>query len=145
MQFIALDNEGNQSNVLERTLFLTRNNSPPKLDPQSLVAPDTVILPIGGSLLIPMNIAASDSDGLADVREVFFRSLDSSDPTQKFHLQDDGNFSSGDAVAGDGVFSIIIQLDDTGPPVRRTFRFAFQALDSFSDTSATVLHFLTVR
>jgi len=147
IQFIAVDNEGNRSNVLEQTLFVTRNNSAPELDPQSLVAPNTVTLPIGGSLLIPMNIAASDSDGIADIREVYFRSLDSSNPTQKFFLQDDGNSSSssGDAVAGDGVFSIIVQLNDTGPPVRRTFRFAFQALDSFSDTSATVLHSLTVQ
>jgi hypothetical protein len=147
MQFFAVNNDGNRSNVLERTLFVIRNNSAPELDLQSLVAPDTLTLPIGGSLLIPMNIAASDSDGIADIREVYFRSLDSSNPTQKFFLQDDGgsNNLSGDAVAGDGVFSIIIKLEDNNPLVRRTFRFAFQALDSFSDTSATVLHSLTVQ
>jgi hypothetical protein len=135
--------EGNlESNTIIRTLILTRFNSPPVLS--GLVAPDTVILPAGGSLNIRMTVVASDSDGLDDIQEVFFRSLDSSDPTKKYDLLDNGSSANGDAVAGDGVFSIIIQLVDSGN-VRRTFRFAFQAVDSPGDTSATLLHSLTVE
>ncbi|MCZ6776606.1 MAG: hypothetical protein O7D34_09140, partial [Ignavibacteria bacterium] len=93
-------------------------------------------------------------DGLADVREVFFRSLDSKTPDFKFFLKDDGGTEppssplfqpSGDSVAGDGVFSILIPLVDS-PVVRRTNRFAFQAFDTFGDSSGIpLIHFLVVR
>jgi hypothetical protein len=91
-----------------------------------------------------MSVRADDPDGLEDIQEVYFRSLDSSDPQRKFFLLDDGDLAgSGDRVAGDGVFSIIVELLPGTPA--RTFRFAFQAQDTFGDTSATILHSLTVR
>ena len=151
MQFIALDNEGNQSNVLERTLFITRNNSAPSLS--DLVAPDTVDLPVGGSIVIQFTVVASDSDGLADIRDVYFERIDPPDPSfTKFFLLDDGGVDlpgplglrSGDNVAGDGRFSVLVPLID-GQAQRRTNLFGFQASDTFGDTSATILHFLTVR
>jgi hypothetical protein len=96
-----------------------------------------------------MSIAAADSDGLADIAEVYFRSLNSSDPTAKFFLFDDGGtvqrngITSGDPLAGDGTFSIIVQLPSTSTTGTRLF--AFQAKDTFGDTSATVTHSLEVR
>jgi hypothetical protein len=138
----ATDNQSLSSNSVDRRLMIWRTNAPPALS--SLVAPDTLILPTGGTVTIPMSVTATDSNGLSDVAEVFFRSLDSSDPTTKYMLYDNGNASNGDATAGDGKFSIIIQLTD-GPNVRRTFRFAFQAIDASADTSAILLHSLTVR
>jgi hypothetical protein len=136
--------DGSESNSLESRFQLTRNNAVPVLS--QLLAPDTVSLPGGGSLLIPMTVAAQDSDGLSDVREVYFRSLDSSDPEQRYFLRDDGDSEgqSGDQVEGDGIFSIVVELSD-GPNVRRTFRFLFQAVDAPGDTSAALLHHLTVR
>jgi hypothetical protein len=143
VRFRAISTSGYESNNLERPLVVTRRNSPPGIF--NLVAPDSVVLPTGSTLLIPMYVSASDSDGLTDIREVFFKSLDSSDPTRKFFLLDDGNTSvSGDRLAGDGIFSIVIQLPDF-PGVRRTYRFMFQANDSFADTSGTILHLLTVE
>jgi len=143
IRFRAIASTGLESNNLERPLLVTRRNSPPRIF--DLVAPDTVVLPPGSALLIPMYVSVSDSDGLADIREAFFKSLDSSDPTRKFFLLDDGNTSvSGDRLAGDGIFSIIIQLPDF-PGVRRTYRFMFQATDSFADTSGSILHLLTVE
>ena len=134
--------EGFESITRERLLPITRNNARPVLS--DLVAPDTVNAPTTERLLIVMSVRADDPDGADDVREVYFRSLDSSDPTKKFFMKDDGNLSeSGDRVAGDGVFSIIVELLPGTPS--RTFRFAFQAEDSFRDTSDTLLHYLTVR
>ena len=138
----ATDGQSFSSNTVDRRLMIWRTNFPPALS--SLFAPDTVDLPTGGTLTIPMSITATDSNGLADITEVFFRSLDSSDPTKKYLLYDNGNAANGDAAAGDGRFSIIIQLAE-GPTVRRTFRFAFQAIDASADTSAVLLHYLTVR
>jgi hypothetical protein len=151
VRFIARNRAGLYGNILETTLDLRRNNSPPRLS--DLSAPDTILLPVGGSLVVSLSIAAADSDGLGDIQQVYFRSLTSSSPGFKFYLFDDGDatppgppffLSSGDAVAGDGRFSVRIPLTD-GPNVRRTNIFAFQAVDSFGDTSATVLHALTVR
>jgi hypothetical protein len=142
----AVDGKGFSSNAVNKTLFVLRNNSPPVLT--NLVAPDTVALPAGGTLAITMTVVPTDADGQADIREVYFRSLDSSDPTRKFFLLDDGGTVSGDTSPDDGIYTITVQLVDNPPPapsVRKTYRFAFQALDAFGDTSATLLHFLTVR
>ena len=138
----ALDGTGFESNAYERTLLVIRENAPPLLS--SLLVPDTVLLPVTGSSLVRMSVDADDPDGPDDIQEVYFRSLDSSDPLRKFFLLDDGNSNvSGDAVAGDGRYSIIVQLPST--TTRRTYRFAFQAADTFGDTSATLLHNLTVQ
>ncbi len=142
----AVDGKGLSSNAVNRTLFVLRNNTAPVLT--NLVAPDTVNLPAGGTLAIKMTAVPTDADGQLDVREVYFRSLDSSDPTRKFFLLDDGGAVSGDTAADDGTYTITVQLADNPPPapsVRKTYRFAFQVLDALGDTSATLLHPLTVR
>jgi len=142
----AVDGKGFSSNAVDKTLFIVRNNSAPVLS--DLTAPDTVTLPAGGTLSIKMTVKATDPDGQLDIREVYFRSLDSSDPTRKFFLLDDGGAVSGDSTPADGISTITVQLVDNPPPapsVRKTYRFAFQALDAFGDTSATLLHHLTVR
>ncbi len=130
-------------NTVDRRLKIWGTHTPPVLS--NLVAPDTIVLPAGDSLLITMSVAVFDSNGLGDVREVYFRSLDSSDPTRKYYLQDNGDLVNyGDRSAGDGIYSIIVRLYDS-PTVRKTYRFAFQALDSFADTSATLLHSVTIK
>jgi hypothetical protein len=134
--------DGLPGNSIIRQILLRRSNARPVLS--DLVAPDTVDLSPGGSLLIPMTITATDSNGADDIREVYFRSLDSSDPTRKFFLYDNGDPANGDSRPGDGVYSIVIRLTDS-PTVRRTFRFAFQAADGAGDTSLTTLHRMTVR
>jgi hypothetical protein len=137
----VLDAQGVEGNLIDRSLKVTRINSPPVLS--NLSAPDTVSLPSSGSLAIPMSVTATDSNGQGDIREVFFRSLDSSDPNRKIFLLDDGNSTNGDLVAGDGIYSVIISLSSTNE--RKTYRFAFQAIDTPGDTSATLLHLLTVK
>jgi hypothetical protein len=142
VRVIARSANGFESNSREHVLFITRNNAPPVLS--ELTAPDTVNAPTTERLLIAMSARADDPDGAEDVREVYFRSLDSSDPTRKFFLKDDGDVAgSGDRVAGDGLYSIIVELLPGTPS--RTYRFAFQAEDTFQDTSNTLLHYLTVR
>lgn len=149
----ARDNTGLAGNRLIRTLSLARSNSRPRLDSTSLAAPDTVVLPAGGSILVRLAIAANDSDGLADIRQVYFTNLASSNPTLPFQLLDDGgqqpplyfqDVRSGDERAGDGVYSIQIPLVD-GQAQRRTNRFSFKAVDSFGAVSDSLVHLLTVR
>jgi len=142
VRVIAQTSTGLQSIARDRIIPITRNNAPPELS--DLTAPDTVNAPTTDRILIAMSVRADDPDGREDVQEVYFKSLDSSDPSRKFFLYDDGNVAaSGDRTAGDGIYSIIVELPPGTPA--RTFRFAFQAEDTFRDTSSTLLHYLTVR
>jgi hypothetical protein len=146
IRFAATDELGLRANVLEKPLVLARAkpNSPPVLS--ALSAPDTVDLPATGSALFTMSVVVSDSDGAGDLRDVYFRNLDSSDPSRRFFLKDDGGSgvpSSGDSVAADGRFSIIVQLPSTA--ARRDYRFEFQATDLAGGASVPLLHILTVR
>jgi hypothetical protein len=148
VEFLGNDGNADLSNLVGATLLTTRANSPPTLDGMSLVAPDTVTLPIGGSLLIPMSIAAQDSDGFSDIQSVFFLSPDGGNPLFRFPLKDDGGGDpgppSGDLLAGDGVFSILLPVSDS-PTIRGSYRLFFQAEDTFGDTSATFIHVLTIE
>ena len=140
----ATDGSGLQSNGVAPSLLLYRHNSPPRIS--NLTAPDTVHAQLEVSILIPMTVVASDSDGLADIKEVFFLSLDSSDPTAHFQLLDDGGANgslSGDQLAGDGVYSVVIRLTPT-QGMKTRFRFQFQAKDAAGDTSASILHTLNI-
>jgi len=146
-EFLLATPSGSESNLVERSLLVTRGvNHPPAFT--SVTVPDTVVLPPGDSLLIRMSAAVLDSDGVADVSEVFFYSLNSSNPSQKFQLYDDGSLNSvppsGDLVAGDGTFTITVKLVDT-PTVRKTYAFEFHALDKQGGAAPTVSKFLTVR
>jgi hypothetical protein len=137
----AFDQHGVEGNAVAQTVTIVGKNYPPVLS--NLVAPDTVLLPVSGTVNIPLHVTVSDSNGLGDIRDVSFRSLDSSNPNTKIFLFDDGSTANGDLVARDGIYSRIIILDSSND--RKTYRFAFQAVDASGDTSTTVLHLLTVK
>jgi hypothetical protein len=139
LKFAAIDNQGLTSNTEETPLFMVRDSHAPVLS--NLIAPDSVLVPVGGSATIPLYIRATDPDGQADIAQVYFRSLDSSDPTQKFVMNNDG--SDPGSVPGDSTYAVIVKATDS-PTVRKTYRFAFQAVNSFGDTSATILHSVTL-
>jgi hypothetical protein len=141
IRFHVKDALGLESNAIDRRLLVSRDNRPPVLS--NLVAPDSIKIPSPRDTLVLMTVKATDPDGQEDIREVYFRSLDSSDPNFRYLLLDNGNLNNGDAVEGDGIYSIVIILRDSA--TRKTYRFAFQATDAFGDTSATILHNLTVR
>lgn len=144
VRFSATNTEGLSSNLLEQPLYMIRNNSAPVLS--NLQSPDTVTVIVASFVDIKLAVKVVDQDGQSDIKEVFFRSLDSSDPSRKFPMKDDGSPDgvSGDAVAGDSLYTIVVRVTD-GPTVRQTYRFAYQASDAFGDTSATLLHRLTIR
>ncbi|HLF15584.1 MAG TPA: hypothetical protein VI932_11915 [Bacteroidota bacterium] len=132
------------SNVVRRQIEIFRSSRAPAIS--NLSAPDTVDLPPPGQVsLILMSVAAADSDGLGDIRDVFFRNLDSpTDTLKKFSLSDDGHPTgvSGDSIANDGIFSIIVQLPSGTPAA--TYRFLFEAVDRSGLASNTILHPLTI-
>lgn len=146
IRFSAQDGAGLRSTGIERSFALLRRNAAPALDPLSLSAPDTVARPTAGTLLFRVSIAASDSDGLADIQRVFIQNLAT---TTISTLLDDGGtvqpngITSGDSLAGDGVFSITFGLSSTNPA--GTILFRLQAVDASQDTSASVPYTLVVE
>jgi len=140
LRFIATDQLGYQSNTVETPLVLVRPNHLPVLS--NLVAPDTVTVPVNGSTTFQVAIRATDVDGQGDISQVYFLSLDSSNPNQKFILNNDG--SAPGSVAGDSTYALTLQVNDS-PTVRKTYRFAFQAANSIGDTTASLIHRITIR
>lgn len=137
----AEDRDELLSNEIILALNITRQANYPFIS--GLNAPSSLTLPTSGSKVINLSIAASDPDGLSDIKEVFFRSLDSSDPSKKYFLFDDGNINSnGDSLAADGIYSIKIELpyNMTAKP----YRFEFQAKDFTELSSNKILHTLNV-
>jgi len=140
LMFTATDQLGFQSNTVETPLFMIRPSHLPVLS--NLVAPDTVTVPVGGSTTLQVSIRATDVDGQSDISQVYFLSLDSSNPTQKFIMNNDG--SAPGSVPGDSTYALLIQVNDS-PTVRRTYRFAFQAANSLGDTTGSLIHRITIQ
>lgn len=136
---IGSDKSGNQSNMLSTTFSLIRTGKPPIIS--ELRAPDSVSLPNLGSKVIQMSVRATDENN--DIKEVYFRSLDSSDPNRKFFLYDSGNLNMhGDSLANDGIYSILIELPYNMTP--KSYRFEFEAKDFTELLSNKILHTIIV-
>lgn len=137
----AEDKSQLRSNIFSTSFRISRMGKPPVIF--DLKAPENVTLPISGEKVILMSVAAYDTNGYNDIKEVYFRSLDSSDPTRKFFLLDNGNIStSGDSIANDGIFSILVKLPFNMTP--KSYRFEFEAKDYTELLSNKILHTLTV-
>jgi hypothetical protein len=128
--------DGEVSNMFFLPLHITRFNHPPVIS--NLKAPDT--LHIGDTL--SLTIKASDPDGLADLYEVGYRTL-KPDGTYAndgniILMFDDGNetFPSGDAVAGDGIYTYSTNVPQTAQ--RGIYIYTFSALDKSRTFSNTI-------
>ncbi|MBS4027972.1 MAG: hypothetical protein KGZ58_04965 [Ignavibacteriales bacterium] len=139
LKFFAIDFTGDTSNIVHRSL---QNQLPAILFAN--IFPDSARIPTSGSIPILFSATVSDSDGLGDIDEVYFRRIYSPD-TSYFHfpLFDDGEIASGDSVANDGTYSIILPLSSSATVGSKQYRFfvrdKFGAIDS-SGTRFLYLH-----
>ncbi len=146
-QFSITTVSGSSSNLVQQSLLIQRNvNHPPEI--LNVTMPDTVVLPAHDSLLITITAKVSDPDGPGDIAEVFFYSLNSTDPQQKFEMYDDGGRvfpNDGDVTAGDGIYTIIIKIVDS-PIVRQvgTFHFEFHAVDKEGASATPITKSITI-
>ncbi len=144
VKVFSVDKSGFSGNEIYVNLNLYRGNRPPMLS--DLNAPDTVYIQ-PQTVLIKITVKAFDPDGIEDIKTVqfnVFKPDGSPSSGNPFKMYDDGNASgiSGDDKAGDGVYSLIIQL----PPntQRGTYRFEFQAIDKSNAQSNIITHFMAV-
>jgi hypothetical protein len=149
LQLQAKDLAQALSNVVTKT-FYVRNalNHSPVLS--NLVMQDTVhIPPIGDTTFVKITLAASDSEGLGDIASVTLSSQKPSGASAgQFNLYDDGGsglylqfgaaFASGDLIASDGIYTIIIPLTTTPDPLPTYRDFSFKATDRTGDFSNVI-------
>jgi hypothetical protein len=96
-------------------------------------------------------VTASDSNGLNDIKYVYFQLFkpDSSQVTDQqgdslFEMQDDGDLVHyGDGTAGDGIYSYKNSFASTAPP--GVWRFEFQAVDRSNAVSNVITHNILVK
>lgn len=121
----GVDEQGNFSNfVFGAIQFLAQGAAPVLV---SVNAPAQIQLPAAGSTRREkITATVTDPDGLSNVAKVVMRALDGSE----FELLDDGGRNSslsGDTTAGDGIFTITIEINSSNPT--GTFPFDFEATD----------------
>ncbi len=142
----AIDKEGNRSpgRVVTFVVQTRLQNLPPEI--VSISVPDTVSRSQTGPFVITCTV--TDPNGLGDIARVYFNSYfpdgtpSSGNP---FLMRDDGKKDQnglGDAVAGDGVYSLTIAIGNTS--ALGTYRFEFQTEDKSGQKSEIVVHRITV-
>ncbi len=128
----AIDRSGQKSNELFKDIYFygNYNNLPPEIlsvtFPDSIQASNTTFL---------IETEVSDPNGLTNIETVYFRTLkpDGTYSSSSFELYDDGNLIShsglfsGDAVAGDGIYSFTFSVPAATP--KGTYTFQFNAVD----------------
>jgi len=127
---------------------LPGKNQPPEIE-KVKIDPDTLNW-AGPDTTSHIEVWVKDNQGLADVVNVQFKSIrpDSSE-RGPFNLLDDGDTQgiSGDRIAGDGIFSIIITIGSPGNPQTLVGRytFIFTALDHFETSLPDTEYFYIVK
>ena len=119
------------------------DNIPPVIS-NTVIEPDTVV--VTDTTIIFTSVEAMDSNGVVDIKEVYFivYNPDGSTSGAKLLLYDDGNIEEhGDLVAGDGIYSKLIQVNQENQ--KGTYRFEFQAEDRSGELSNIINHFVLIQ
>ncbi len=148
VQFTATDKEGFSSNTfnIPLNIILSTNNAQTIFN---LSSPDSVRVPNSADSvnLIYISLGVSDQQGLNDIVSVILTSQrPDSSVVGTFSLSDDGGktvlpqfgLTSGDSLAGDGIYSIIVPIFNS--TTRNTYRdFIFAAKDQSNAYSNVII------
>ncbi len=102
LEMFAVDGSELRSSIAYTTVTVRLTDAPPIL---SLAGARQVATSGADSSLFLLSVSATDASGLNDITQVTVRVLSSRDSTART-MYDDGKRSNGDAVAGDGIFSV---------------------------------------
>jgi hypothetical protein len=140
------DQAGNLGNQVIGTLEIDAEGEPPVIE--SIQIPEKVTRPDPGqpAILITITAQVSDPDGAANI--LWVRTVVNGGAT--LNLCDDGGSgscnsgsSSGDEVAGDGKYTLVIQLNETNQA--GSYEFAFTARDRAGLQSQTEVRTMIVE
>ncbi|MBL1212790.1 MAG: hypothetical protein HND52_05450 [Ignavibacteriae bacterium] len=109
---------------------------------ENVFAPDTIVVESPKSIFRVI-AEVSDSNGAQDISSVWFTSTrpDGSSSGAKIFLNDLG--LDGDETAGDGKYSIVVEV--TPANTKGTYRFDFQAQDRRQTLSEIISYFITLE
>ena len=133
-QFVAIDQQGNQSQEQARMVFFGTNYSPVIT---RIAAPDTFSSTQSAAII---NIVVTDKDGITDIDRAYFESQSQARIARIYEsdLYNDGNYEQhGDLTAGDSIFSVRL---DAGFSIGKQgdYNLFFYALDSFMEKNINV-------
>jgi len=120
-----------------------QDNFPPVIS-NTIIDPDTVV--VNAPTVILTSVEADDPNGQNDILKVFFvvYKPDSSTNGNELELYDDGNVDDhGDLIAGDGIYSLLIEVDVTND--KGEYRFEFQAIDRGGKSSNIIDHLVLIQ
>ncbi len=130
--------------AISRFQFNNGQDNLPPVIANTVIEPDTVV--VTDTTVIFTSVEAMDSNGVNDLKEVYYIVYrpDGSTSGAKLLLFDDGNIEeNGDLVAGDGIYSRLIQINETND--KGTYRFEFQAEDRSGELSNIINHFVLIQ
>lgn len=107
-----------------------------------LSAPDTIVVQSPKSIIL-LSLKASDQNGLPDIQSVYFTSTrpDGTSSGNKIYMNDAGK--DGDYNAGDGIYSLIIEVTPSNQ--KGTYRFDFNAEDRSGAKSNLISHNIVLK
>lgn len=141
VRFSASGLDGKNKQVAVGTFYFNngQDNLPPEIF-NTVIEPDTVV--VNDTTVIFTSVGAMDPNGANDILEVYFIVYRPDGTTSRVFLFDDGKLENGDKLAGDGIYSRLIQVDQNNQ--KGTYRFEFRAKDRSGDISNIINHFVLI-
>jgi hypothetical protein len=144
VNFFVTGFDGKTNQVAVKSFYF--NNGQDNVAPvisNSVVEPDTAV--VTDTTIIFTSVEAMDSNSTSDISQVYFTVYrpDNTTNGNKLELFDNGNLLNGDLMAGDGIYSLLIQVNQTND--KGTYRFEFQAKDRSGALSNILNHFVLIQ
>jgi hypothetical protein len=144
VRFSAIGIEGTAKQVALGSFQFNngQENLPPEIS-NTVIDPDTAV--VNDTTIIFTSVEAMDPNGASDILEVYFIVYrpDGTTNNSKVLLFDDGKPENGDVLAGDGIYSRLIQVNQNNQ--KGTYRFEFRAKDRLGDLSNIINHFVLIQ
>ena len=144
VRFSAIGIEGTAKQVALGSFQFNngQENLPPEIS-NTVIDPDTAV--VNDTTIIFTSVEAMDPNGASDILEIYFIVYrpDGTTNNSKVLLYDDGNLENGDVVAGDGIYSRLIQVNQNNQ--KGTYRFEFSAKDRLGDLSNIINYFVLIQ
>ncbi len=140
--FSSKDGDDNISKIVSDSIIFDINFAPVI---ENIDAPDSIARPSSGDKHVYIHVTVSDTNGLDDIKLVYFQVEDNDNPgnwSDGFRLYDDGNEEYKDNVSGDGIFSGGFSILPNNKLATNIFRYI--AIDYSDEQSDAVLDSIVI-